>query len=228
MRSLLFADSLPVLHGTGTFDVPLTPLDRDLLKRCLGHQPGSWNDFIDRYLGLIYHVINHASHLRSVRSDRRYRRSRLRGAFANRCQRLCSAAAVSQGEQPGHLSHRHRSTHLRPGIGQAADVPRGSTATGRQACPEPEEGPSRGMGLETLEEVAKLLKRLPSRERRVVRLHYLEGRSYEEISTQLGIPVNTIGPILSRARKKLREGTKATHRTSPPVGRPAHPKPGSE
>ena len=42
----------------------------------------------------------------------------------------------------------------------------------------------------------------------VVRLAYLEGRSYEEISTLLGIPVNTIGPILSRAKKKLRDGVK--------------------
>ena len=59
-------------------------------------------------------------------------------------------------------------------------------------------------GLETLEEVGKLLKKLPSRERAVVRLFYLEGRSYEEISTELGIPVNSIGAILARARKKLR------------------------
>ena len=32
----------------------------------------------------------------------------------------------------------------------------------------------------------------------------LEGRSYEETSNELGIPVNSIGAILSRARKKLR------------------------
>src|SRR5207247_983700 len=37
-------------------------------------------------------------------------------------------------------------------------------------------------GLESLEEVQKLLNKLPSREREVVRLCYLEGRSYEEIS----------------------------------------------
>lgn len=59
-------------------------------------------------------------------------------------------------------------------------------------------------GLETIEEVGKLLKKLPSRERAVVRLFYLEGKSYEEISTQLNIPVNSIGAILARARKKLR------------------------
>ena len=65
-----------------------------------------------------------------------------------------------------------------------------------QAKPKP--------GLETLEEVGKLLRKLPSRERAVVRLFYLESRSYEEISTELNIPVNSIGAILARARKKLR------------------------
>jgi RNA polymerase sigma-70 factor (ECF subfamily) len=42
----------------------------------------------------------------------------------------------------------------------------------------------------------------------VVRLYYLEGRSYEEISTELNVPVNSIGPILSRAREKLRKDVK--------------------
>jgi RNA polymerase sigma-70 factor (ECF subfamily) len=69
---------------------------------------------------------------------------------------------------------------------------------------EPEEPPKAALGLENLEEVQRLLETLPSRERKVVRLYYLEGLSYEEISTDLDIPVNSIGPILSRARKKLR------------------------
>src|SRR5437588_2568621 len=75
------------------------------------------------------------------------------------------------------------------------------------------EGPARIQGLESLEEVEKLLGKLPSKEREVVRLYYLEGRNYEEISTELNVPVNSIGPILSRARKKLRTGAKGL----PPV-----------
>ena len=43
----------------------LTNLDRELLRRCLAKQPGAWNDFVDRFLGLIYHVVQHTAHLRS-------------------------------------------------------------------------------------------------------------------------------------------------------------------
>jgi RNA polymerase sigma-70 factor (ECF subfamily) len=85
---------------------------------------------------------------------------------------------------------------------------------------EPEEPPKAEIGLESLEEVEKILGKLPSRDREVVRLYYLEGRSYVEISTELNIPVNSIGPILSRARKKLRKDVKSP----PPLQRSIEPK----
>jgi RNA polymerase sigma-70 factor (ECF subfamily) len=61
-----------------------------------------------------------------------------------------------------------------------------------------------------LEQVQQLLKRLPARERSVVRLFYIEGRTYEEISAALNIPVNSIGPVLSRAKKRLRQEEQTT------------------
>ena len=60
--------------------------------------------------------------------------------------------------------------------------------------------------------------RLPDTYRVPFVLCYLEGRSYEEISTELNIPVNSIGPILSRARKRLRRGV-----INPPPSRPQTP-----
>src|SRR5207253_5283694 len=91
--------------------------------------------------------------------------------------------------------------------------------TDGHAATEEREPPAKmESGLENLEEVQKLLSKLPSREREVVRLCYLEGRSYEEISTALNIPVNTIGPILSRARKRLRRGV-----INPPPPPPPRP-----
>lgn len=45
----------------------LTEIDRNLLKRCLAEEPGAWKDFVDRFMGLFVHVINHTAHARSVR-----------------------------------------------------------------------------------------------------------------------------------------------------------------
>ena len=50
----------------GDRNVALTAVDRALLHRCLHHDAGAWSDFVDRFLGLIYHVIHHTSYLRST------------------------------------------------------------------------------------------------------------------------------------------------------------------
>ena len=54
------------------------------------------------------------------------------------------------------------------------------------------------------EQVARLMKELNGPEADVVRLYHLEGKSYREISDTVGMPENSIGPTLSRARAKMR------------------------
>jgi RNA polymerase sigma-70 factor (ECF subfamily) len=54
------------------------------------------------------------------------------------------------------------------------------------------------------EEVGRLLGELKGSEADVVRMYHLEGKSYEEISRTVGMPENSVGPMLSRARAKLR------------------------
>ena len=151
--------------------MPLTSVDRELLKRCLGRQPGSWNDFVDRYLGLIYHVINHASHLRSVPLRPEdvedvaaevllqivvddyavLRQFRKESSLATYLTVIARRICVQE------LAKRQATRDVLPQIDG-------------KLFPEPEaEEPPRGVGLETLEEVAMLLKKLPSRKRQVVR-----------------------------------------------------------
>lgn len=184
--------------------MPLTTLDRELLRRCLAKQPGAWNDFVDRFLGLIYHVVQHTAHQRStplkpedtediaaevlvqlVAKDyfalRQFRgNSSLATYLTVIARRICVTELTKRAEA--------RSVQP-PNSPDLAEVEETNTAG----------------SLERLEEVERLLRRLPAREREVVRLHYIEGRTYEEISTALNVPVNSIGPILSRARKKLRK-----------------------
>jgi len=54
------------------------------------------------------------------------------------------------------------------------------------------------------EEVERLLGELDGAEAEVVRLYHLEGKSYQEISSAVGMPENSVGPTLSRARRKMR------------------------
>jgi RNA polymerase sigma-70 factor, ECF subfamily len=52
--------------------------------------------------------------------------------------------------------------------------------------------------------VQRLLSGLQDTEAQVVRMYHLEGLTYQEISSAVGMPENSIGPILSRARNKMR------------------------
>jgi RNA polymerase sigma-70 factor, ECF subfamily len=187
--------------------VALTPIDRELLQRCFAKHPGSWNDFVDRYLSLIYHVIQHTAHLRSARPNPEdiediaaevllqivaddYKVLRQFKGVAS----LATYLTVIARRITIHELNRRQTVReqLRKGdVSEAPDLADESLAAQK--------------GLESLEEVEHLLRKLKGRDREVVRLFYLEGRTYEEISTELNIPVNTIGALLTRARQKLRE-----------------------
>ena len=64
---------------------------------------------------------------------------------------------------------------------------------------------SAAQAVDDREELERLLQELPETECQVMRLYHLEGHSYREISSELGIPENTIGSVLSRAREKLKQ-----------------------
>ncbi len=45
----------------------LSDIDRSLLQRCLARKPRAWEDFVDRFMGLVVHVVNHSAQCRSLR-----------------------------------------------------------------------------------------------------------------------------------------------------------------
>ena len=47
----------------------LSGVDRQLLQRCLDSAPRAWQDFVDRFLGLVIHVANHTAESRGLKID---------------------------------------------------------------------------------------------------------------------------------------------------------------
>jgi RNA polymerase sigma-70 factor, ECF subfamily len=198
-------------------DSPFTAEDRDLLKRCLNREPGSWNDFVDRFLGLIYHTIGYTAHLRSVRVGPEdvedIAHDVLVQIIANNFKLLREFRRESSLATYLTVIARRISVHELMRRQKVKDaILRGES---RLSEPEPDDAPAAVKGIESLEEVEKLLRRLKGQKREIVRLYYLEGRTYEEISTETDVPVNNIGAILSRARKELRATAAASGTTTP-------------
>ena len=181
--------------------------DRELIRKCLHHEPGAWNDFVDRFLGLVYHVVQHTADMRSYPLKPEDKEDIAAQILVRIVENDYAALRQFKGKSSlaSYLTVIARRTCVNELTNrmQIKEKEGGPKAAEHALEEKPNSRPKAG-GLETIEEVGKLLKKLPSRERAVVRLFYLEGRSYEEISTQLNIPVNSIGAILARARKKLR------------------------
>jgi RNA polymerase sigma-70 factor (ECF subfamily) len=186
--------------------VGLIARDRELIKRCLHHEPGAWNDFVDRFLGLVYHVAQHTADMRSYPLSPEDKEDVAAHVLLKIVDHDYAALRQFRGKSSlaSYLTVIARRTCVNELANRAQIKEKEGGAKADEHIQEKVPHTKPKAGLETLEEVGKLLKKLPSRERAVVRLFYLEGRSYEEISTELNIPVNSIGAILARARKKLR------------------------
>ncbi len=201
--------------------MPLTDVDRELLQRLIAKKAGAWNDFVDRYLSLIYHAIHHTAHLRSARLTpedvediasevlvqlitgdykalKEFRGSSNLSTYLTVIARRICVHEITRRQQ---VREAIRKGDVRPTVAAADEA----------------DDPAAAKAMDKLEDVEALLRRLSGKEREIVRLFYLEGRTYEEISTELDVPVNSIGAVLSRARAKLRELSK-----SYPGGIPAY------
>ena len=184
--------------------MPLLEIDRKLLDSCLRHEPGAWNSFVDRYMGLIYHVIHHVSHARSVPltpEDVEDVAAEIFLGFVDDdyavLRRFKGASAL-----PTYLTVVARRICIREVVKRHREEALGHITASRALAGDDDSGEVEPIA--TAEEVERMLKDLPERDAEVVRLYHLRYLNYRQIGKQLGIPENSIGPILAKARKKLR------------------------
>jgi RNA polymerase sigma-70 factor (ECF subfamily) len=79
--------------------------------------------------------------------------------------------------------------------------------------------PSPSQGAEEAELAQRLrdaLAQIPAQQAEVFSLHGLEGWSYQEIAERLSLSINTVGVLLHRARKRLRELLAPDHEQTNP------------
>lgn len=182
----------------------LTEIDRALLKNCLAQEPASWQAFVDRFIGLFVHVIQHTAHARSIKvaptdvddlcsdifvvilaNDRAVLRNfRGKSSLATYLTIVARRVVVRKlGERRMAEALGHVNSHL---VSESGVIPKESQR------------------IEDREEIQQMLQGLTNTEAEIVRQFHIEGRTYREISSGLGIPENTIGPTLTRARSRIR------------------------
>jgi RNA polymerase sigma-70 factor, ECF subfamily len=194
--------------------VPLRDIDRKLIDRCLGKEPGAWNDFVDRYMGLIYHVIQHAAYARS----RTLSSEDVEDIAAEVLLKIVDDEYAvlkkfkGMSSLPTYLTVIARRICVRQLIKRQREEELGHTNAHRAFVDDGASGEVEA--IVSAEEVERMLDDLPDREAEVVRLYHLKYMNYRQIAKRLGIPENSVGPILAKARKRLREAAEQEQSTS--------------
>jgi RNA polymerase sigma-70 factor (ECF subfamily) len=186
--------------------VALSEIDRNLLDRCLQRKPMAWEDFADRFLGLVVHVVNHTARARSIRLAAADRDDLCAEVFLAIVKNDFAILRNFRGKSSlaTYLTVVARRIVVKELLSRmtSARLGEGSSAHPPQGIPDPHASVEERLGDQ--EEVERLLGGLQGTEAQVVRMYHLEGKSYHEISLVVGMPENSIGPILSRARNKMR------------------------
>jgi RNA polymerase sigma-70 factor (ECF subfamily) len=185
--------------------VALSEIDRNLLQRCLARKPRAWEDFVDRFMGLVVHVVNHSAQSRSLRVSPEDREDLAAQVFLAIIKDDLAVLRNFRGESS--LATYLTVISRRIVVGEILKQKAPSRLAPQTAPPE------MAMAVAEVEqrvsdrdEVERLLANLGGDEAQVVRMYHLEGKSYQEISSAIGMPENSIGPTLSRAREKMRRG----------------------
>ena len=184
----------------------LSEIDRKLLQRCLNRKPHAWEDFVDRFLGLVIHVIRHTARSRSIRVSGEDEEDLSAEFFLAVINDDFAILRRFRGESSlaTYLTVVARRVVVRELLKRKSASSLTDSADRQEeaavaAIEQPEER------ISNREEVERLIGGLNRGEAKIVRLYHLEGKSYQEISAELGIPENSIGPTLSRARAKMKQ-----------------------
>lgn len=181
-----------------------------LIRRLVSRDAAAWCQFVDKYQRLVYTRVLHVAreyrrvvdipqtedlcaevYAQLVARDfailRRFEgRSRLSTWLCVIVRRICTRRMMGEKRNPVKMAV--------------------NGADGLESVRATASDPLRELiRTETRERLHNGLRQLNEKQQAMVRLFYIDGCSYREISEQLGVPINSIGPTLQRVQQRLRE-----------------------
>ncbi|MHB8902676.1 MAG: RNA polymerase sigma factor [Thermoguttaceae bacterium] len=186
----------------GIRSVALSEIDRNLLERCLQRKPRAWEDFVDRFLGLIAYVVDHTVGVRNIRLGGDDRDDLCAEVFLVLIRDDFAVLRHFRGQSS--LATYLTVIARRVVVHEILKRPMGERLSGAGDAEQAPDEVDALQRVEDREEIERLLQELPARDAEIVRMFHLEGKSYQEISAATGVAENTIGPVLSRARARMR------------------------
>lgn len=179
----------------------LSQLDRTLLERCLTRSEGAWEEFVDRFLPLMVYVVTQTGRQRFADLPDDWRDDLVAEVLLALIDDDFAILRRFQGNSS--LGTYLVVVARRLVVKKLAKLRRvsGESSVGTNHLAS--EGGEFDR-IDQQEQVEALLKRLPQQEAQAIRLFHFEHRTYAEIGSHLGLPENSVGPLLSRARRLMK------------------------
>ncbi|MBJ7305173.1 MAG: sigma-70 family RNA polymerase sigma factor [Gemmataceae bacterium] len=175
--------------------------DKNLVEGCLDRFPGAWNQLVDENIQLIFHGIYQVGFRMGYRVTSEDVEDITSEVFLEILKDDFVFLRGYRGESKLStylctLVHRKAAQEISKRVRYLNGNQGGSVSD------HPSRVPTSGVVETNI--LREAISRLAMPERAMIGMFYLEGRSYKEISVSLGIAMNSIGPMLGRARLKLK------------------------
>jgi RNA polymerase sigma-70 factor, ECF subfamily len=180
--------------------VVLSDLDRNLLERCLAGADGAWEQFVDRYLALLTHVVTSAGRTRMGTIPSQWRDDLVAEVLLYLIEDDFAVLRQFRGQSSlgTYLVVIARRVAVRKLIKMRKSAAKRLVA---DIVADNHES----LAIEDIEQVKQMLSQMPEQEATAIRMFHLEHKSYSDIGNVIGVPENSVGPILSRARKRMKQ-----------------------
>ncbi|RMF42625.1 MAG: sigma-70 family RNA polymerase sigma factor [Planctomycetota bacterium] len=179
--------------------------DRDLVDDLVAGSQSAWASFVARYAPLIRWRVAAVARASGGPSDPAQLDDLTAEVFAALLSNDCAALRGYAGRSSlaTYLGVIAARVAIRKSIDRNKSIPAADSpveAIDRER--NPLELVSQG---EQAERLHASICKLPPRQQQLVSMYYLQGKTYEQISRETGIPIGSIGPTLARAQQRLRQ-----------------------
>ncbi|MBU1113049.1 MAG: sigma-70 family RNA polymerase sigma factor [Candidatus Omnitrophica bacterium] len=176
--------------------------EQKLIRRCLKEDKKAWGIFIDKYSKLVYWAIQRCLGLSNFKSNQ----ADIDDIFQEVFLSILKDRKLTQVKDPKSLSGwvaRVASSRsidfIRQKINCREDLVLDKIVF-RNDTLEPD-----FFIRDSADLVKEIIDSLPDKERKIISLNLLEGKTHKEIAADLAIPLNTVSTIISRTKEKVKQ-----------------------
>lgn len=188
-------------------DDPRSWDDLTLARRCAAREEAAWEEFLRRFGPAVQGVLRHVF-AKAGLPDPLHEAEEALGDLA-RALLHRDAASLRAYRPPATLQAYLRVVARNTAVDllrrRRASLSLDAASPGRPPLRDLLEAPGATEPEFGAEELERALARLPSQEVLALRLAYWDGKPLAEVARILGIPLGTLGPLMTRARAALRQ-----------------------